>query len=323
MKQELVEYLDLAPLYKQQLGKLVDLSEIRRARLKIAVDPMYGVGAGYFQELLGGGAIEITEINSERNPLFPGMRQPEPIADNLARLTAAVRSGQAEVGLATDGDADRLGVMDESGAFISTLHVFSLLCLYLLEVRGERGPLVKTITMSRMISRLGELFNVPVYETPVGFKHVAPLMIAKQALAGGEESGGYGFANHVPERDGVLSGLYFLDFINKTGKSPTQLIEYLHSKVGPHYYKRIDLTVSEADYPAITDRVKSFSPAALDGVKVVNADAGDGYRFILADDSWLLIRFSKTEPLLRLYAESSREARVDKLIELAQDLVKA
>jgi len=323
MKQNLVEYLDLAPIYKQQLATLVSLDEIRQSRLKVAIDPMYGVGAGYFGELLGGGAIELREINSERNPLFPGMHQPEPIADNLTKLSATIRREKAGVGLATDGDADRLGVVDENGIFISPLHIFALLCLYLLEVRGERGPIIKTITMSRMLYRLGELFNVPVHETPVGFKHVAPLMLTEKAIAGGEESGGYGFANHVPERDGILSGLYFLDFMNKTGKSPAQLIDYLHSKVGPHYYKRVDLKVGETEYQVIADRVRNFSPASLDGNKVVSADARDGYRFTLADDSWLLIRFSKTEPLLRIYAESGREARVDKLLELAQELVKA
>jgi alpha-D-glucose phosphate-specific phosphoglucomutase len=323
VEQNRVEYLDLAPAYYQQLSRLVDLAAIRDSRLKVVINPMYGAGAGYFPKLLSGGTIKFMEINGERNPLFPGMRQPEPIAANLARLADTVKRKKASVGLANDGDADRLGIIDENGAYISTLHAFTLLCLYLLEIRGERGPLVKTITMTSMLYRLGELFKVPVYETPVGFKYVAPIMTAENALAGGEESGGYGFRGHIPERDGILAGLYFLDLMVKTGMSPSQLIDYLHSKVGAHYYQRIDLRLSEAEHKAVNERVRNFSPESLDGVKVVNSDTKDGFRFILADNSWLLIRFSQTEPLLRLYAESGTPERVEKLLSLAQELVRA
>ena len=323
IEQNRVEYLDLAPAYYKQLSQLVDLAAIRNSRLKVVIDPMYGAGSGYFPKLLSGGTIRLTEINGERNPLFPGMRQPEPIAANLARLSDTVKREKASVGLATDGDADRLGIIDENGTHISTLHAFSLLCLYLLETRGQRGPLVKTITMSGMLYRLGELFNVPVHETPVGFKYVAPIMTAEKALAGGEESGGYGFRGHIPERDGILAGLYFLDLMVKTGRSPSQLTSYLHSKVGPHYYKRTDLRFSEPEQEAIKERVTSFSPESIDGVKVVSTDTKDGFRFILADNSWLLIRFSRTEPLLRLYAESGTQERVENLLSLAQGLVRA
>ena len=318
-----VEYLDLAPVYYQQLSRLVDLAAIRNSRLKVVIDPMYGAGAGYFPKLISGGTIKFMEINSDRNPLFPGMRQPEPIAANLARLSNTVKRENASVGLATDGDADRLGIIDENGAYISTLHAFTLLCLYLLETRGERGPLVKTITMSSMLYRLGELFKVPVYETAVGFKYVAPIMTAENALVGGEESGGYGFRGHIPERDGILAGFYFLDLMAKTGMSPSQLINYLHSKVGAHYYQRLDLRFSEAEQKTVNERVRSFSPESLDGVKVVSSDTKDGFRFILADNSWLLIRFSQTEPLLRLYAESGSQERVEKLLKVAQGLVRA
>jgi phosphomannomutase len=288
----------------------------------VVIDPMYGAGSGHFPKLLSGGTIEFREINGERNPLFPGMRQPEPIATNLVQLSEIVKGEKASVGLATDGDADRLGVVSENGSYISTLHVFSLLCLYLLETRGQRGPLVKTVTMSSMLYRLGELFKVPVYETSVGFKYVAPVMTAEKALAGGEESGGYGFRGHIPERDGILAGLYFLDLMVKTGRSPSQLIDYLYSKVGAHYYKRIDLRFSETEHEAVNERVKSFSPESLDGVEVVSSDTKDGFRFILADNSWLLIRASHTEPLLRLYAESGTQERVEKLLSLAQGLVR-
>jgi len=319
VKQGLIEYPDLAPVYSQQVAKLVDLDKLRQAGLKIVVDPMYGAGAGYFKMLLGGGTTEVIEINNERNPLFPGI-QPEPIADNLAKLSAIIKKQKASVGLATDGDADRLGIIDEKGMFLTPLQVFALLCLYLLEIRGERGLIVKTITTTSMLYRLGEIFNVPVRETAVGFKYVAPIMLAENALIGGEESGGYGFRGHMPERDGILAGLYLLDLMLKTGKTPSELLNYLYSKVGPHHFKRVDVTFPASEREAIINRVRDNPPQSIDGVKVIRLDTGDGFRFVLADTTWLLIRFSGTEPVLRIYAESNTLARVEKLLELGKKL---
>ena len=314
LEQGTIEYVDLAPVYIQHLTSLIDLDELRRAKMKVVVDPMYGAGIGYFQTLLGDGNIELTEINGERNPLFPGI-QPEPIAANLAKLSATVKEQKAGVGVAADGDADRLGIVDENGVFLTPLQVYALLCLYLLEIRGERGPIVKTIATTSMLYRLGKIFGVPIYEVPVGFKYVAPTMISENALIGGEESGGYGFRGHMPERDGILSGLYFLDLMAKTGKSPSQLVDYLYSKVGPHHFKRVDVEFSEGKRQEIIDRIKHNPPDAIDGVKVAKVDTFDGFRFTLVDNTWLLIRFSGTEPVLRLYTESNSPGRVERLIE--------
>ena len=319
LEKGLVEYIDLAPIYTSQLNKLIDLDKLRQANLKVVVDSMYGAGAGYFKMLLDGGAIRVTEINSERNPLFPGI-QPEPIAANLAKLSAVVKKQGADVGLATDGDADRIGIIDEQGVFLNQLQVFALLCVYLLEVRGERGPIVKTITTTGMLYRLGEIFNVPVYETSVGFKYVAPIMMAENGLIGGEESGGYGFRGHVPERDAILAGLYFLDLMVKTGKTPSQLLDYLYSKVGPHYYRRVDIKFPAEERQAVNNRLKDSSPDVIDGVKVVNIDTADGFRYILADATWLLIRFSGTEPVLRIYAETNSQTRLNRLLEFGREL---
>ena len=319
LEQGLVEYLDLAPIYLDHLTKLIDLDGLRQARLKIVVDSMYGAGAGYFKMLLGDGVIELIEINNERNPLFPGI-QPEPIAANLAKLSATVKKQGANVGLATDGDADRIGIIDEKGVFLTPLQVFALLCLYLLEIRGERGLIVKTITTTSMVYRLGEIFNVPVRETAVGFKYVAPIMLAENALIGGEESGGYGFRGHMPERDGILAGLYYLDLMLKTGKTPSELLDYLHSKVGPHYFKRVDVEFAKDERQAINKRIRDNFPKSIDGVKVIETHTRDGFRFVLADTAWLLIRFSGTEPVLRIYAESNTLTRVEKLLELGKEL---
>ena len=171
-----------------------------------------------------------------------------------------------------------------------------------------------------MLYRLGEIFNVPVYETPVGFKYVAPIMLAEKALVGGEESGGYGFRGHVPERDSILAGLYFLDLMIKTGRTPSELVNYLYSKLGPHYYQRADVEFPESERQVIFERIRHNSPEDIDGVKVVKLDTADGFRFILADTTWLLIRFFGTEPLLRIYAESDSPERVQRLLDLGKGL---
>jgi len=318
--QGLVEQIDLAPVYIEQVNKLVDLPAIREAGFDIIIDSMYGAGLGYLKGMLQGCNSKVTEINGERNPLFPGMVRPEPIALNLKKLSSLIKGQGANVGLATDGDADRVGVIDEKGNFITPLQTFALLCLYLLETRGERGPLVKTITSSSMLDRLGELYHVPVFETTVGFKYVAPIMHAEDALIGGEESGGYGFRGHVAERDGILAGLYFLDFMLRTGKTPSELLALLYSKVGPHYYQRIDAEFPAVERQTIINRLRDNPPESIEKVKVAKIDTADGFRYILEDNSWLLVRFSGTEPVLRIYAESSSDARVKKLLESGKKL---
>jgi len=313
LKDGMVERFDPSPSYLHHIGGLVDLERLRRSGLKVVVDSMYGAGAGYFKTILGGGATKVIEIHGERNPLFPGI-QPEPIASNLAELCAKVKRSRANVGLATDGDADRIGVVDERGNFLTTLQVFALLALYLLEVCGQRGAIIKTITSTSMLYRLGELYGVPVHETPVGFKHVAPKMIAEDALIGGEESGGFGYRGHIPERDGILSGLFILDLMIRHQKTPSQLIDYLYSKVGPHYYDRIDIEFPPEAREKITHRLLIFRPSRIDDTEVVGLEANDGFHFTLADRTWLLIRFSGTEPLLRIYAESDSPERVKRLL---------
>jgi phosphomannomutase len=318
-KQGLVIDTDLDPVYFEQIKRLVDLEGLRRAGLKLVIDPMYGAGRGYLAKELSGGATTCTEIHGERNPIFPGLR-PEPIEPHIDRLAAVVTGQKASAGLATDGDADRMGIVDEKGNFVNQLQVFALLCLYLLEVRGERGAIIKTLTTTSMAYRLGEIFNVPVYETAVGFKYVAPLMAKENALIGGEESGGYGFRGHVAERDGILANLYFLDLMVRTGKSPAELIDYLYSKVGPHHYKRLDIRFPAPQRQSIIERLRSKPPETIDGVKVIKTDTVDGFRFTLADNTWLLVRFSGTEPLLRIYTETDSVERADRILQLGREM---
>jgi alpha-D-glucose phosphate-specific phosphoglucomutase len=320
LKKGVVDYVEPSPVYFEHLSQFVNMEELRRHKLNIIVDPMYGAGIGYFKAALQGGNLKINEINAERNPSFPQI-QPEPIAKNLAKLSRLVVEQKADVGLATDGDADRIGIIDEKGQFLTQHQVFALLCLYLLEVRGERGALVRTLTSTMMLSRLGKLFDVAVYETPVGFKYVAPLMMKKNAIIGGEESGGYGFRGHVPERDAILAGLYFLDFMVKTRKTPSQLLDYLYRKVGPHYYDRKDFHISAAKRQTILHRLSSSPPDNIASSKVIKVDTIDGVRLFLEDESWLLIRFSGTEPLVRIYAEAESLERVKVLLDEGKKLI--
>ena len=319
-RQGLVEVWDPSEAYiETRIKPSVDLARLKAAGLKIVVDPMWGVGAGYLPRLIGGGATELIEIQNTRNPLFPGMARPEPIPPNVNNCLAKVREVGADYGAITDGDADRCGASDEHGVFMNQLQVYALLALYLLEVRGQRGAIVKTLSTTSMLERLGQLYNVPVYETGVGFKYIAPKMLETDAMMGGEESGGYAYRG-VPERDGILSNLYMIDFMVQTGKKPSELLQMLFDKVGPHYYDRVDLIFPADQRAAILERLKA-DPPSLAGYKVARVNRMDGYKYELADGGWLLIRFSGTEPLLRVYTEVTDPAAVQPLLEAGQALL--
>jgi phosphomannomutase len=304
---------DPAPAYISHLANLIDLQPIKDAGLTIVADLMWGNGAGWFPHLLEGGKTRVIEIHNTRNPIFPEMKRPEPIPPNIDVGLKTTLDLKANVLVVTDGDADRLGIGDEKGQFVNQLQVYALLAFYLLEVRGQRGPIVKTLSTTGMLNKLGEIYNVPVYETGVGFKYVAPKMLETDAMIGGEESGGYAFRNNVPERDGILAGLFFLDMMVRLKRSPSQLLELLFSKVGAHYYDRVDRTFS-GDRQAREQAILAANPSTVGGLKVVGLDTTDGFKFKLEDGGWLLIRFSGTEPILRVYCETTRQDCVQALL---------
>lgn len=310
-----VTKFDAAPAYLAQLHRLIDVAPIKAAGFNVLVDCMWGNGAGWFPTLLADGATTVTEVHNERNPIFPHMRRPEPIPPNVDDGLSYVGKIGADVAVINDGDADRVGFGDENGDFIDQLRVYGLLGYYFLEVRGERGPIVKTISTTKMLNKLAALYNVPVYETGVGFKYIAPKMMEVDAMIGGEESGGYAFRQHVPERDGILAGLFLLDLMVQTGKKPSQLLDTLFEKVGPHFYKRIDSRFEAADKPAILDRVNAAMPSEIAGLKVTEKITVDGNQFVMEDGGWLLIRFSGTEPIIRVYCETTHESKVDAILE--------
>jgi len=306
---------DPAPAYIEHLHTLLDLQPLRQAGLTILVDAMWGNGAGWFTRLLSGGKTRVIEIHNTRNPIFPEMKRPEPIPPNIDAGLRATLEHSADVLIVTDGDADRLGVGDEHGHFVNQLRVYALLAYYLLEVRGQRGPIVKTLSTTTMLNKLGRLYGVPVYETGVGFKYVAPKMLETHALIGGEESGGYAFRDNVPERDGILAALYLLDFMVRSGRKPSQLLELLFEKVGgAHYYDRVDVPFS-GDRAAREKMIRDAKPATLGGLKVTDFITVDGFQFKLEDGGWMLIRFSGTEPILRVYCETQHADKVQAILQ--------
>jgi phosphomannomutase len=311
--QGLIKIFDPKPAYVSHLSELIDLKPIRDAGLAIVFDAMWGNGANWFSELLSGGKTQVYEIHNTRNPIYPEMTRPEPIPPNIDVGLRTTKERQADVLIVTDGDADRLGVGDENGIFINQLQVYALLAYYLLEVKKERGPIVKTLSTTSMLNKLGQIYNVPVYETGVGFKYVAPKMLETNAMIGGEESGGYAFRGNVPERDGILAGLYLLDMMVKLNRKPSQLIELLFSIVGPHYYDRID-TAFTGDRKDRENLILSAHPATIGGIKVTGLNSSDGYKFSLEDGGWLLIRFSGTEPIMRVYCETTQGDRVQDIL---------
>lgn len=313
--------LDLEPAYVEQLHRMVDIDRIKRGKIKVIVDVMHGAGSGYLQRLIGNRVGNLLEIRGEVNPAFPGMEQPEPIARNLSMLSALVVENNADIGIAYDGDADRLGIVDENGSYVNTLQVFALLALYLLEVKGERGPIVKSITASDMLFDLGIQHGVPILETGVGFKYASPLMIKEDALMAGEESGGYGFRGHIPERDGILSGLLFLDLMDQKNMRPSELVGYLFSIVGEHHYIRKDVAFAPHEQHMLNRRISHIADITeISGLKTIATKMEDGCRFRFMN-GWVMLRFSGTEPLIRIYAEADTKEKVEMVLSGMQSLL--
>jgi phosphomannomutase len=316
----LIERFNPMPAYFEHLRKLIDFDVIADNPQHIVVDSMFGSGRGAIKGILQGTGCEVHEIRGEMNPGFGGVH-PEPIARYLGPLSAAMVAGMGTLGLATDGDADRIGAMDERGNFVDPHKIMALAMRHLIDQRGMSGAVVRTVSTTRMIDRLGKKYGVPVHETPVGFNHIADLMLTEDVLLGGEESGGISFKGHIPEGDGVLMGLLLLEIVARSGTSLYQLVENLLEEVGPAHYARTDLRLSRpVEKDTMTAQLADSAPLQIGGESIVEVATMDGCKYILADDSWLLIRPSGTEPVLRVYAEGRSPEMVKALLEFGESV---
>ena len=318
-----VELFDPRERYIEQVISMVDAGTLAAGgrELKVLFDPMYGAGQGYFPEAMERLGLHADQIHGVHNPLFPGLL-PEPIGNNLNELREAVVSGGYHVGIAVDGDADRVTAVDATGRWISSHVVFALLLRHFVEVRGWSGDVVKTVSTTSMIDRLCERYGRKLHVVPVGFKYICDLMLEEDILIGGEESGGTGVKNHIPERDGILVGLLLVEIMSKYGKTLGQLIDELSEELGARFvYLRRDIEITQTHKEALLERLTTLRPGEIGGLKVTDVEAIDGLKFHREDGSWVMLRVSGTETMVRVYAEASSEAAVEDLVARGKDLI--
>lgn len=310
----LIQKFNPLPAYFDHLHTLINTDLIAENPQRFVVDSMYGAGRGAIKAFLQGTGCDISEIRAEMNPGFGGIH-PEPLAQNLRALASAISSGMGNFGLATDGDADRIGAMDERGAFVDPHKIMALSLKYLVEQRGLTGAVVRTVSTTRMIDRLAKKYGLKLIETPVGFNHIADHMLREDVLIGGEESGGISFKGHIPEGDGLIMGLLLAEMVAGTQKPLVELVEDVMAEVGPAIYQRVDLRLSRPIAKAeMTEILTRTAPGQIAGQKVSEINSRDGVKYVMIDDSWLLIRPSGTEPVLRVYAEGRTQDMIDGLI---------
>ncbi|HIQ01642.1 MAG TPA: phosphoglucomutase/phosphomannomutase family protein [Anaerolineales bacterium] len=316
----LIRRFDPAWSYYEHLTHLVDLDVISAGELRVITDAMYGSARKCIADMLARTRCRVREIRGEMNPGFGGIH-PEPIARYLSALSAAVQADQADLGLATDGDGDRIGAIDARGNFVDPHHIFALVLQYLVERRGWQGTVVRSVSTTRMVDRLAARYGLPLAETPVGFNHIADRMLNDDVLIGGEESGGFSIKGHIPEGDGVLMGLLLLEVVAAAHAPLHELVAQLQADVGPAHYARRDLRLRHPiSKPEMVDRLTQEAPPTLASQAVTEVQTTDGVKYLLADDSWLLIRPSGTEPVLRVYAEAREPEMVKALLAFGEEV---
>jgi len=321
IEQGLVIRFNPLPAYQEHVKTLVDFGLIKSAHLNVAVDAMYGAGRVYLKRILEDAGCKVTELRGEMNPGFNGIH-PEPIARHLKPLMLEVTTGRYHIGLATDGDADRIGAVDPSGRFIDPHRIMALLVEHLVHDRGMRGSVVKTVSTTQMLNRLAERYDLPIHETPVGFNYISELMMSEDVLIGGEESGGISMLGHIPEGDGLLMALLLVEMVATRGKTLARMIDDMMAEpdIGQFRYARHDQAVKPFSKAELVDGLMQNRPENLVGQPIDHASDRDGVKLVLADDSWLLIRPSGTEPVLRIYAEARSDEQVEALLKLGGEL---
>ncbi len=315
------ETADLVSAYLADLKTLVDGEAIRRANMRVVVDPLFGAGQGYLARVLRELGVEVEELHAEPNPGFGGLH-PEPIPPYIDAMRRAVVDGGFPAGFTTDGDADRIGACDRHGNFVNPQRIFSLVLRHLVEDKGMRGNVVKTVTTSVLLDRLCRHFGLTCETTPVGFKYIYEKMVTSDVLIGGEESGGIGVPSHLRERDGLAMALYLAEMMATHGKGLDELVTDLFAITGPMEYGRVDLRLEQPVMDAFHAAAPTMAPASVAGLAVQRVDAFEGVKFFLPDDAWLMLRPSGTEPLVRVYAEAPTMGVVDDLLAAGQALVR-
>jgi phosphomannomutase len=300
--------------YRQQIESYIDLERLRTARGTVIIDPMHGTGGRWVERFLSGGTLKVETIRADRDPLFGGVN-PEPIDRNLSALKQRVVDSRALVGLATDGDADRVGAVDEGGVTMTMHDVVPLLLLHLARERKMTGGVVRTFSQSILTKRIAAKLGLKLYETPIGFKYIADLMLKEDILIGAEESGGIGVKGHIPERDGILNSLLFLEAVITAGKPPSEMLRDLHQEFGEFHFGRRDLHVEVESGKDLVLRLARHPPGKFAGDEVINVETMDGTKLEFSDESWLLFRQSGTEPVLRIYAEATSVAKMNRLLD--------
>ena len=320
-KKYLLSTFDPKPNYIANIKKFVDLELINSCKLNILVDYMYGAGIGYLDNFFDNNQTSVTELHEHPNPSFPGMGQPEPIPKNLEKMQIQLLENNYDVGIAFDGDADRLGLFDGEGNYINTIETFALIILHLFENKKLFGGIVTSLTMGSIFTKIAKYFNVPIIETAVGFPHLCKAMISQNALLAGEESGGYAFKFHVPERDGILSSLLILELLATSKKSLQQLKDEMYDKFGRTFFGRSDLTYTAEQSSFILNKLENITIENIDNKTIISTSDMDGVKFYLKDKSWGTIRISGTEPLIRIYAESNSQYEVTNIINELKDYI--
>jgi alpha-D-glucose phosphate-specific phosphoglucomutase len=327
-KKAAIEEVDLKPAYVEAICRFADVELMAKAKFKFAVDSMYGSGRGVLTGIFKNRGVEFVAIRQEVNPLFPDIN-PEPIEPHVAMLQQTVVRERCHAGLATDGDADRIGAVAEDGSFVDSHKIFSVLTRWLLERKKWPGEVVRAFNTTRMVDRIAARYGRKLTECAIGFKYMADLMMEREVLIGGEESGGIGYSRFLPERDGTLNCLLLANVMAEEGKPLGQLVADLQREYGPHYYGRRDLHIPEDVKQNAIQRARAESTKRLGAYVVVKKEGLDGIKFFLdaptngnGAEAWVLLRASGTEPLLRIYAEAASPDLVNEILASAEDFVR-
>ncbi len=320
LKSKLKRYENICPAHLRFLSSYLDWKMFKKKKFKVLVDVMHGAADSYVENLLSKTKNKVVTIRSNRDAYFGGVN-PEPVTKNIKPLTEGVKKGKFDIGIVTDGDVDRIGIVGPNGKRLTGHKVIALLLLHLLEDRKMTGEVVQTICGTVLIDNICEKYGLKMHETPVGFKYICDLMRSRDILIGGEEAGGIGFKNYIPERDGILSGLLVLEMMAYRGQTLPEILKGIESEYGSFHYKRTDTRYSDKLKQKLMSTLKSNPPAKVLNKKVVRVNAKDGVKLILEDKSWLLLRFSGTEPILRIYSEAPTNKEALKIIEVGKRIV--